>query len=94
MSTIPETQKALCERCGRPMRPRGVLAKDMRGTMAWGHSGKCTSCVQPNGPGDRSDVVKAEKPVAAAEPPVEAENVTVTGVRLQNTISSADVERQ
>jgi hypothetical protein len=33
----------------------------------------------------------AEKPVAADEP---AENVTVTGVRLQNTISSAGVERQ
>jgi hypothetical protein len=75
------------------MRPRGVLA-DMPGTMAWGHSGKCKSCVQPNGPGDRSDVVKAEKPVAAAEPAVEAENVTVTGVRLQNTISSAGIERQ
>lgn len=29
-----------------------------------------------------------------AEPAVEAENVTVTDVRLQNTISSAGVERQ
>jgi hypothetical protein len=76
------------------MRPPGVLAKDMPGTMTWGHSGKCKPCVQPNGPGDRSDAIKAEKPVAAAEPAAEAENVTVTGVRLQNTISSAGVEGQ
>lgn len=30
------------------MRPRGVLLKDMPGTMAWGHSGKCKSCIQPH----------------------------------------------
>ena len=41
------------------MRPRGVLLKEMPGTMAWGHSGKCKSCVQPNGPTDRNKTPKA-----------------------------------
>lgn len=50
------------------MRPRGVLRKEMPGTMAWGHSGKCKSCVQPNGPADRNKTPRpAIKPVATPE---------------------------
>lgn len=37
-----------CSKCSRCMRPRGVLKKDAPGTMAWGHSGQCKSCIQPN----------------------------------------------
>ncbi|GAA4034638.1 hypothetical protein GCM10023063_18480 [Arthrobacter methylotrophus] len=70
MSTIPETPKplCLCIDCNRPMRPRGVLLKEMPGTMAWGHSGKCKSCVQPNGPTDRNKTPRQPaKPVVTAE---------------------------
>lgn len=50
------------------MRPRGVLLKEMPGTMAWGHSGKCKSCVQPNGPADRNKTPRRPaKPVVTAE---------------------------
>jgi hypothetical protein len=50
------------------MRPRGVLLKEMPGTMAWGHSGKCKSCVQPNGPADRNKTPRQPaKPVVTAE---------------------------
>ncbi|MCC3299770.1 hypothetical protein [Arthrobacter caoxuetaonis] len=37
-----------CSNCSRPMRPRGVLKKEAPGTVAWGHSGQCKSCIQPN----------------------------------------------
>lgn len=74
MSTIPETPKAecLCAECNRPMRPRGVLLKEMPGTMAWGHSGKCKSCVQPNKATDRKRTPKppaeqVEAPTTAAQ---------------------------
>lgn len=50
------------------MRPRGVLLKEMPGTMAWGHSGKCKSCAQPNGPTDRNKAPRRPiKPAATAE---------------------------
>ncbi|MET4144194.1 hypothetical protein [Arthrobacter sp. UYCo732] len=67
MSTAPETPKAecLCEECERPMRPRGVLLKEMPGTLAWGHSGKCKSCVQPH-----KTVERPAKPVFVIEDPV------------------------
>lgn len=37
-----------CAQCSFPMRPRGALKADFPGTHAWGSSGKCKSCVQPN----------------------------------------------
>ena len=55
--------------------------------MAWGHSGKCKSCVQPNGPSDRKKPVsRPAKPVVTAEtaPPL------VNGrkdVHLEHTIA-------
>lgn len=39
---------AKCSNCSRPMRARGVLKKEAPGTVAWGHSGQCKSCIQPN----------------------------------------------
>ena len=74
------------------MRPRGVTAKEMPGTMAWGHSGKCKSCVQPNGPGDRPKtrtktvVVKAtlkDETETAADPATQA----MKEIHLSNTVS-------
>jgi hypothetical protein len=69
------------------MRPRGVLLKEMPGTMAWGHSGKCKSCVQPNGPEDRN-----KTPRRPATPVVTAETAPPLpdgrkDVHLENTIS-------
>lgn len=36
------------DECGRHMRKRGVTKKEAPHTLAYGHSGKCKSCVQPN----------------------------------------------
>lgn len=65
MSANPETPKerCLCADCRRPMRPRGVLLKQMPGTMAWGHSGKCKSCVQPFVLKDQDKRIKDPKSV-------------------------------
>lgn len=49
------------------MRPRGVLLREMPGTMAWGHSGKCKSCVQPFVP-DPSKPARPVKPVHVSKP--------------------------
>lgn len=92
VSTATETPKAqcLCDDCHRPMRPRGVLLKEMPGTMAWGHSGKCKSCVQPNGPTDRNKAVPAAEPVAVVEAtPVEVPIVPEgrKDLHLEHTIS-------
>jgi hypothetical protein len=80
------------------MRPRGVLLKEMPGTMAWGHSGKCKSCVQPNGPGDRNKTPHPVKPTITAEtaPPLSDGR---KDVHLQHTIAGlnsflADRERR
>lgn len=74
MSTNP----AICTDCKRPMRPRGVLLKEMPGTLAWGHSGKCKSCAQPNRSTDRN------RPAAPAKP-------TVVPKTLQQTAGPHDV---
>lgn len=42
------------------MRPRGVTRAEMPGTMAWGHSGKCKSCVQPHAGRTTKPAVTAE----------------------------------
>lgn len=42
----------------------------MPDTMAWGHSGKCKSCVQPNGPADRNKTPQPPKPAAVVLAPV------------------------
>jgi hypothetical protein len=89
VSTIPETTKplCLCGDCKRPMRPRGVLLKEMPGTMAWGHSGKCKSCVQPNGPADRNKTPRRPpKPVITPEaaPPLPGGR---KDVHLEHTIA-------
>lgn len=69
------------------MRPRGVLLKEMPGTMAWGHSGKCKSCVQPNGPGDRNNQNRRQpKPVVTAETAPPLPNGR-KDVHLQHTIA-------
>jgi hypothetical protein len=40
----------------------------MPDTMAWGHSGQCKSCVQPNGPTDRGrKATPVVKPAVTAE---------------------------
>lgn len=49
------------------MRPRGVLLREMPDTMAWGHSGKCKSCVQPFVP-DPSKPARPVKPVHVSKP--------------------------
>jgi hypothetical protein len=69
------------------MRPRGVLLKEMPGTMAWGHSGKCKSCVQPNGPEDRKKTTRRPtKPVVTVEtaPPLPGGR---KDVHLEHTIA-------
>lgn len=35
----------ICDECNRQMRRRGVKAADAPGTVAYGHSGKCNSCI-------------------------------------------------
>jgi hypothetical protein len=69
------------------MRPRGVTRAEMPDTMAWGHSGQCKSCVQPNGPTDRGR--KTERPT---KPAVTAESTPPRAdgskdVHLEHTIA-------
>lgn len=63
----------ICAECNRQMRRRGVKAADAPGTVAYGHSGKCNSCIcsaARNKPAE--DVVgdEKEKGLRKAEDPV------------------------
>jgi hypothetical protein len=76
------------------MRPRGVTLKEMPDTMAWGHSGQCKSCVQPNGPGDRPKpatktvITKAVTAEADVEPASASEEpATGKDLHLANTVA-------
>ncbi len=60
----------ICAECNRQMRRRGVKAADAPGTVAYGHSGKCNSCI-----------CAAARTKAAEEEPEAVEDEKEKGVR-------------
>lgn len=95
-----------CTNCDRPMRPRGVLKKEAPDTVAWGHSGQCKSCVQPNTTAARRPhlLVKETPMYGDDEYGIDGEDLTSfheedpevrrrrvpEAVRLQNTVSGLE----
>lgn len=62
----------ICAECNRQMRRRGVKAADAPNTVAYGHSGKCNSCIcaaARSKPAAEEDEDQ-EKTVAKADDPV------------------------
>jgi hypothetical protein len=63
----------ICAECNRQMRRRGVKAADAPGTVAYGHSGKCNSCISSAARTKAADdevESEKEKALRKAEDPV------------------------
>lgn len=69
------------------MRPRGVLLKEMPGTMAWGHSGECKSCIQPASSREPKKTEPKPVTVVQAAPRPVAAVVTTTDAKLAHNVT-------